>query len=73
MTVKEAQRSQSRFHTVSAIADQLGLSERTVRRWIARRELIAHRLGRQWRISEGDLELFLRERRGLNLLSKHGH
>ena len=38
------------------------LSTRTVRRWIERGELPAHRLGRQLRISEKDLKIFLRER-----------
>ena len=48
--------------TVSEVADFCRLSPRTVRRWIERGELPAHRLGRQLRISEKDLKIFLRER-----------
>ena len=35
-------------------------------------ELIAHILGAQFRISEGDYELFLRTRRGANLTKNCG-
>ena len=48
--------------TVSEVAEFCRLSPRTVRRWIERGELPAHRLGRQLRISEKDLKIFLRDR-----------
>ena len=48
--------------TVSEVAEVCRVSDRTVRRWIERGELPAHRLGRQLRISEKDLKIFLRER-----------
>lgn len=53
--------------SIAEIAKRLCVSDKSVRRWIKDGALIAHRLGRQWRVSERDLELFLRERRGLNL------
>ena len=56
-----------RYLSNQEVADVLGISERTVRRWIKQGALIAHRFGHQWRVSEPDLALFLRERRGLNL------
>ena len=59
--------------TIQEVAELCRVSHKTVRRWIKKGDLIAHRLGRQWRVSEGDLELFLRERRGLNLVSPHVH
>ena len=49
--------------TVAEVADQLRVSERSVRRWIKERELKAYRLGRAIRISEGDLRSFLRGRK----------
>lgn len=49
--------------TIPQAAEVLQVSERTVRRWIDRGELIAHRIGRQWRISQMDLETFIRARR----------
>ena len=48
--------------TISEVAEVCRLSTRTVRRWIERGELPAHRLGRQLRISEKDLKIFLRDR-----------
>ena len=49
--------------TIAQVADKLQLSIKTIRRWIAARDLPAHRLGRQFRISEGDLRGFLAQRR----------
>jgi len=50
--------------TVFDIAKRLQVSIKTVCRWIAYGELIAHKLGSQWRISETDYEVFVRTRRG---------
>ena len=53
------QRSKSLL-TVEDVAGQCSVSVRTVRRWIASRELPVHRLGvRNVRISEHDLAAFL--------------
>lgn len=53
--------------TIADIAALDRVSIKTVRRWITTGDLIAHRLGSQWRIAPADHELFLRARRGLNL------
>ena len=53
----------ARFYTVAEIADMLVVSLRTVGRWIAEKELLAHKFGRQVRISEIDLRAFLERRR----------
>ena len=52
------------FFTVPEVAEHLGVSERSVRRWIEDRQLVAHHLGRSVRISEQDLRTFLAARRG---------
>jgi excisionase family DNA binding protein len=52
-----------RFFSPGQVAEQLGLSTKTIRRWIDRGELHVHRLGRQIRISEEDLAAFLRGHR----------
>lgn len=59
------------FHRIPEVADRLQVSDRSVRRWIRQGALIAHRFGHQWRVSDPDLELFMRERRGFNLQAKH--
>ena len=47
------------FYTIADVAECLNVSTRTVRRWIDRRLLVAHRLGGPLRIAEADLRLFL--------------
>lgn len=48
---------------VEQIALQVGVSIKTVRRWIENRELHCHRLGRSIRVSEEDLIAFLNRHR----------
>ena len=48
-----------RFYTVEQVANLLSVSQRSVRRWIAAGELLAHKFGRQVRISEIDLRAFV--------------
>ena len=52
-----------RLFTIPQTADYLQVCEKTIRRWIEGGELIAHRIGRQWRISEADLKTFVAMRR----------
>ncbi len=61
------------FFSIEQVAVRLNVSVVTVRRWIKRGELIAHKLGHLWRISEADFELFLRERREVNLMVSDEH
>jgi excisionase family DNA binding protein len=52
------------FFTVPDIAEHLGVSTRTVRRWIDDKQLVAHHFGRAVRVSERDLRNFLATTRG---------
>ena len=47
--------------TIPEAATVCHVSEKTIRRWIADKELPAAKLGSQWRIRPKDLELFIRE------------
>ena len=49
--------------TIGQAAEHLQVSTKTIRRWIKSGDLIAHRFGRQWRISESDRHTFIRMRR----------
>jgi len=51
-----------RLLTIRDVAAHCQLSERTILRFITRKELVAFRLGGRWRIARRDLELFLRDR-----------
>ena len=52
-----------RLFPIKNVAGQLDVSPKSVRRWVERGELHVHRLGRQLRISEDDLALFLNKHR----------
>ncbi len=51
-----------RLLTIAEAAERLRVNAKTVRLWIAGDELAAYRVGRQWRISEDQLMIFLRAR-----------
>jgi len=57
-------RADIRFFTVANVAQSLGVSTRTVRRWIDAGNLIAHRFNGVLRISDADLQAFLGRHRG---------
>ena len=46
--------------TVGQVATILRVTTLTIRRWISAGDLITHRFGRQFRISEADLQAFIR-------------
>jgi excisionase family DNA binding protein len=52
-----------RFFTVNEVAEIVGVSVRTVRRWITSRDLVAHHIGAVVRIAENDLKAFLAQHR----------
>lgn len=52
-----------RLYSVWEVARILGVSTKSVRRWIASGDLVAHRFGRQIRISEPDLDSFVKVHR----------
>ncbi len=49
------------LYSVTEIAKLLKVSPRTVRRWIEKGNLTAHRFGRQIRITDSDLVTFIRQ------------
>lgn len=53
------------FFSLFDVADRFDVSVRTVRRWVDAGELVAHRFGRQLRISAEDLGTFEKLRRGV--------
>ncbi len=49
--------------SVEDIAKELGLTEDTIRNYIRNKQLIAYRMGRDYRIKREDYEKFLEKRR----------
>ncbi|MCL4713353.1 MAG: helix-turn-helix domain-containing protein [Hyphomonadaceae bacterium] len=56
-------KSSPKLLTIEQVADRLAVDPKTVRKRVATRELAAFRIGRQWRISPDDLELYLLRQR----------
>jgi len=48
-----------RHYSIETVAEALDVSTRTVKRWIAKGDLIVHRVDGVVRIAEGDLRAFL--------------
>ena len=48
-----------KYYSINAVAEALDVSTRTVRRWIANGDLIAHRVDRVVRVADTDLQTFL--------------
>ena len=48
-----------KYHTIKTVAEALDVAPRTVRRWIANGDLVAHRVGGVVRVAERDLRAFL--------------
>ncbi len=55
--------AEERFYSLEEVAERLGISERTVRRWIKAGDLPAYQPGREYRIRSTDLEEFLEQRK----------
>jgi excisionase family DNA binding protein len=60
----ERRQSIARLLLIGQVAEGLGVSTRTVRRLIARRELVACRLGRSVRVHPDDLADYVNRQRG---------
>ena len=56
-------RSATRLLTVAETAEFLRLSDKTVRRMIARGDLVSHRIGSSLRLYEHEVRAFVSERR----------
>jgi excisionase family DNA binding protein len=62
----------AKFYTIEDVAESLGVSTRTVRRWINSGALVAHRFGHLTRVSEADFAAFLAAKRSVTLTSAAG-
>ncbi|SET01052.1 DNA binding domain-containing protein, excisionase family [Natronincola peptidivorans] len=50
---------ENKFYTVDKIAEFLGMHHKTIRKFITEGKLGASKVGKQWRISEHDLNVFM--------------
>jgi excisionase family DNA binding protein len=52
----------ARLLSIEEAAEFFSVNQKTVRRWIAAGQLVAYKLGRQWRIPPDEIERFLATR-----------
>lgn len=52
-----------KYYSTQEIARMLGIKTITVRRWIAEGKLKAYDLGKSYRVSENDIERFMRDKK----------
>jgi excisionase family DNA binding protein len=53
------QKALTKFYTIEQIAESMDVSPRTVRRWIANKLLVVHRIDGIVRVSDPDFAAFL--------------
>jgi excisionase family DNA binding protein len=56
---RQRKRALPKYYSIQTVAEALEVSDRTIRRWIDRGDLVAHRPGGVVRIAEEDLRAFL--------------
>jgi excisionase family DNA binding protein len=54
--------TEERFLTLDEVAERVGFHRVTVRKWIVDGELVASRIGREYRIRKSDLDEFMRRK-----------
>src|SRR5215217_6848907 len=70
MEVMETERKEEAFLSLSETARMLGVSERTIHRWIQDGRLPAYKPGHAYRFRMSEIEAFLEERRGVPLAER---
>lgn len=55
----ETKVAHSPLMTPMQIAERLQISERTITQWLRKGHLRGFKIGKEWRISQGDLDAFL--------------
>lgn len=58
------------FYTIDRVAEILGMHHKTIRKFITEGKLAASKFGRQWRISDHDLSVFI-EKNNVNINNKN--
>ncbi len=53
--------NEKKLLTPTDVADHLQVSERTVTQWLRRGHLRGFKIGKEWRVSARDLEIFLEQ------------
>lgn len=60
---------ENQFYTIDKIAEILGMHHKTIRKFITEGKLVASKVGKQWRISDHELSVFM-EKNNANIGDK---
>ena len=52
-----------RLYTLKEASEALGISPLTLRKWIIAGQIVGTKIGKQWRITESDLQDFINKNR----------
>ncbi|NLD23368.1 MAG: helix-turn-helix domain-containing protein [Bacteroidales bacterium] len=55
--------SAEKLYTVKEVSEMLGVSPLTLGRWLRNKELIGTKIGKQWRVTDSDLQAFIDKNR----------
>jgi len=64
--------NEERWITLAEVADHLQIAEETVHRWIRRKGMPSHRLGRHWRFKISEVDEWVRSGAAANADSEDG-
>lgn len=56
---------ENKFYTIDQVAEVLDIHHKTVRKFIKEGRLKANKIGKQWRISQVDLDLFMKNKKSI--------
>ena len=60
--INMANRKLEQYYTIDEVANMLKVAYLTVYRWIQDKKLTAYKAGKQYRITDSDLNVFLRKK-----------
>ncbi|MFL0251455.1 helix-turn-helix domain-containing protein [Clostridium neuense] len=63
---------EEKFYTINEVAELLDMHHKTIRKFITEGSLKANKLGKQWRISEHDLNSFMKVNRNEDIDENQG-
>ena len=64
--------SEDRWLSVEEIAVHLGISKETVYRWLERRKIPAHRIGKLWKFQTSEVDAWIRSGGATSRNSRNG-
>ena len=62
--------AEGRWYSVSEVAEHLGITSTTLYKWLQRKELPAHKIGRLWKFKLDEIDAWVKSDKGNSKLSQ---